>query len=123
VGNDYKTVNVAAEEKDSNSLLSYYKKLIQLRKENPQLRDGDFVPVDESNNSVLSYLRKTKDGKAVLVTLNFTASDQTVNISSKDISGKHARTILASYANAGPTNDLSHISLPPFGAYLGEIQP
>jgi alpha-glucosidase len=125
VGGDYKTVNVAAEENNPTSLLNYYKKLIQLRKENPQLRDGDFVPVDESNNTVLSYLRKTKDGKAVLVTLNFTASPQTVNIdiSGKGVSGKHAKTMLASYPNAGDTNDLKHISLPPYGAYLAEVQP
>jgi alpha-glucosidase len=125
VGSDYKTVNVAAEEKESDSLLNYYKKLIQLRKENPQLRDGDFVPIDQANNNVLSYLRKTKDGKAVLVSLNFTASDQTVNVnlSSKGLSGKHAKTIQASYANAGATNDLSHIALPPYGAYLAQVEP
>jgi len=125
VGSDYKTVNVAAEENDPNSLLNYYKKLIRLRKENAQLRDGDFVPVDESNNSVLSYLRKTKDGKAVLVSLNFTASPQTVNISpdGKGVSGKHAQTILASYDNAGQSIDLSNISLPAYGAYVGEVQP
>lgn len=125
VGSDYKSVNVAAEEKNPDSLLDYYKKLIQLRKGNTQLRDGDFIPVDESNNSVLSYLRKTKDGKAVLISLNFTASPQTVNIDlhGKGVSGNHAKTILASYANAGGTNDLSHISLPPFGAYIGGVEP
>jgi alpha-glucosidase len=125
VGSDYKTVNVAAEENNPDSLLNYYRKLIRLRKENPQLRDGDFVPVDESNNSVLSYLRKTSDGKAVVVVLNFTSSPQTVNISvnGKGVSGKHAKTILASYANAGYTNDLANISLPPYGAYVAEVQP
>lgn len=125
VGSDYKTVNVAAEENNPNSLLNYYKKLISLRKENEQLRDGDFVPVDESNNNVLSYVRKTKDGKAVLVTLNFTASQQTVNINldGKGVSGKHAKTILASFDSAGQSADLSNISLPPYGAYVGEMQP
>ena len=125
VGGDYKTVNVAAEEKDPNSLLNYYSKLIHLRKENPQLQDGDFVPVDESNNKVLSYLRKTKDGKAVLVSLNFTGSDQTANIDSagKGVSGTHAKLIVASYANAPGVSDLSKISLPPYGSYVAEIQP
>jgi alpha-glucosidase len=124
VGSDYKTINVAAEEKDPSSLLNYYKKMIRLRKENEQLRDGDFVLVDESNNSVLSYLRKTKDGKAVLVSLNFTASPQTVkiNLDGKGVSGKHARTLLASY-DSGASNDISNISLPPFGSYVGEVQP
>ena len=57
VGPNYKTVNVAVESKEPDSLLNYYKKLIKLRKENEQLRDGDFVLTDEKNLSVLSYVR------------------------------------------------------------------
>jgi alpha-glucosidase len=79
VGPDYKTVNVSVEARQPDSILNYYKALIRLRKENPQLRDGDFIPVDESNPNVLSYLRKTNDDKTVLVTLNFTAASQTVS--------------------------------------------
>jgi alpha-glucosidase len=125
VGNDYKSVNVAAEEKDPNSMLNYYKKLIHLRTENAQLMDGDFVPVDEKNNSVLSYLRKTKDGKSVVIALNFTGSEQTTNIdtNSKGASGKHAKLIVASYANASGTADLSHITLPPYGSYVAQVEP
>src|SRR5581483_5753357 len=124
VGSDYKTVNVAAQEKDPNSLLSCYKKLIDLRKTNPQLRDGDFIPIDDSSNTVLSYLRKTKDGRAVLVALNFTASPQAINVSdARGVSGKHAKTILVSYPNARETNDPSHINLQPYGAYIGQLEP
>ncbi len=125
VGGDYKTVNVAAEEKDPNSLLNYYKTLIHLRKENAQLRDGDYIGVDENNNSVFSYMRKTSDGKAVVVAMNFTSSQQTVNLdaSGKGVSGRHAKLILASYANANGTSDLSHLSLPAYGSYVGEVQP
>ena len=65
VGSDYRTVNVQAEERDPNSLLTRItRKLIRLRKENRQLRDGSFVLVDEANENVLSFLRKTTDGKA-----------------------------------------------------------
>jgi alpha-glucosidase len=125
VGSDYKTVNVAAEEKDPNSLLNFYKNLIRLRRENPQLRDGDFVPVDEGNNSVLSYLRKTKDGKAVLVSCNFTASPQNVNIrlDGTGVSGKHVKSLAASDANAGAATDIGQINLPPYGSYVAQIEP
>jgi alpha-glucosidase len=123
VNPDYKTVNVTAEERAANSILNYYKILIRLRKENPQLRDGDFVPVDESNNNVLSFLRKTSDGKAVLVVLNFTPEPQTVsfNLGTQGLTGKSAKTVLASFST-GETADLTHIALPAYGAYLGEVQ-
>ncbi len=123
VAPDHTTVNVQAEEKNPNSLLSYYKALIRLRKENPQLRDGDFIPVDNENNSVLSFLRKAKEGNPVLVSLNFTSSTQTVslNLKSQGIRGIHLRPLTASFPNAGPAS-LDKLTLPPFGSYVGEVQ-
>jgi alpha-glucosidase len=124
VGPDYKVVNVTVEEREPDSLLNYYKALIRLRKQNPQLRDGDFIPVDENNNSVLSYLRRTSDGKAVLVTLNFTAAPQTVSFDfePQGVHGKHSKTVLASFST-GQAQELRHIVLPPYGAYVGELEP
>ncbi len=124
VGPDFKTVDVAVEEKKPDSVLNYYKALIRLRKENPQLRDGDFIPVDENNTSVLSFLRKTNDGKAVLVALNFTPSSQTVSLdfTPQDVQGKHAKTVLASFPTREAA-DLEHIALPAYGAYIAEIEP
>jgi alpha-glucosidase len=123
VGADYKTVNVAVERREPNSILNYYRSLIRLRREDPQLREGDFIPVDENNNSVLSYLRKTNDGKAVLVTLNFTAAPQTVSLDfqPQGVQGKHVKTLLASFST-GQTADTGHIALPAYGAYIGQIE-
>jgi alpha-glucosidase len=123
VASNYKTVNVAAESKDPNSLLNYYKRLIRLRKENEQMKIGDFITVDNSNDNVLSYLRKTPDGKAVVVSMNFTPSEQTVSLdlASEHIEGQHGKLILASYPNAGGAADLKHLVLPPYGSYIGEI--
>ncbi len=124
VGADFQTVNVVREQKDPNSLLNYYKTLIHLRKENPQLREGGFVTVDDSNNNVFSYLRNTPDGKAVLVVTNFTAAPQTValNLGTAAIQGAHVRTLLASFASA-PRLELRAFSLPPYASYVGQVEP
>ena len=125
VNPDYKTVNVASEQRNPDSLLNYYKTLIRLRKENPQLRDGDLILVDEKNNNVLSYVRKTDDGKAVLVTLNFTATPQTVgfDLHGQGVHGKHVKTLIASFPESGQSNDLGRIHLPAYGAYVGQVEP
>lgn len=124
VAPDYKTVNVAVEERQPDSLLNYYKTLIHLRKQNPQLRDGDFVIIDENNQNVLSYLRKTPDGRAVLVALNFTAVPQTAafDLRPHGVQGRRLRTVLASYQHAGPAMDLGQVVLPAYGAYIGGIE-
>jgi alpha-glucosidase len=124
VSPDYKTVNVATEEHQPTSLLNYYKILIRLRKTNPQLRDGDLICVDENNDNVLSYIRKTSDGRAVLVALNFTASPQTIrlDLQSQGVKGTRVKTLLASFSRAGGARDLSNLELPPYGSFVGQVQ-
>jgi len=124
VGANYKTVNVAVENKEPGSLLNYYKRLIRLRKENEQLREGDFVLTNEKSDTVLSYLRETRNGQAVVVALNFTAQPQIISIdlTSRGVKGHHLKTLIASFASGEPA-DLGHITLPPFGSYVGQVQP
>jgi len=52
------------------SILNFTRKLIALRKENPALRRGDFVPLTLAPRDALIYLRRT-DEQTVLVALNF----------------------------------------------------
>jgi alpha-glucosidase len=124
VGENYKTVNVATESKDPDSLLNYYKRLIRLRKENEQLREGDFVVADEVSSRVLSYIRMTKDGQAVVVALNFTAVPQiaSIDLASRGLKGKHAKTLLESFSGV-ETVTLRAIALPAYGSYVGQVEP
>jgi alpha-glucosidase len=117
VGPDYKTVNVAAEERHPDSILNYYKVLLRIRKENVALRDGDFEMVNQQDANVLSWVRRSKDGHAVLVALNFTASPQTSNYHLGE-----ATTVLSSFAKTGAKVDLNSVTLPPYGAYIGEVR-
>ncbi len=122
VGPNYKTVNVAAESKEADSLLNYYKKLIKLRKENEQLRDGDFVLTDEKNFSVLSYVRITRDGEAVVVAMNFTGTPQMMGweLASRGVKGHHLKTLIASFPVVGEA-ELGRVMLPPYGSYVGQV--
>src|ERR1700719_72802 len=74
----YRTHNVADEAKDPDSVLAFYKKLLKLRHENTVLLDGSYMPLNESDQNVFSYLRSYK-GEVVLVALNMSASPQRVN--------------------------------------------
>lgn len=122
---DYTTLNVATEITQPYSLLNYYRELISLRKRNRQLWDGDFVVLNRDNNAVLSYLRKTSDGKAVVVALNFTAESQTVsfNLQPQGVQGRHAKLLLASFSNAPGDADLIQINLPAYGSYVAQVEP
>ena len=67
---NYKTRNVAAQQKETNSLLNFTRRLIALRKENLTLRRGDFVLIENTPKDVLAYLRKDENA-TILVALNF----------------------------------------------------
>ena len=123
VGPNYKTVNVAVESHQANSLLSYYKALIKLRKENEQLRNGDFVMTNEKNMSILSYVRTTRNGQAVVVAMNFTGEPQMMglDLASRGVKGKHLKTLASSFGVA-EHSELGHIMLPPYGSYVGQVE-
>ncbi len=67
---DYREVNVEAQREDPDSVLSFYRKLIWLRKKTPALQAGDFQPIPVRSDRALVYLRETKS-QTVLVALNF----------------------------------------------------
>ncbi len=61
VNPNYQRINVKAQEEDENSVLSFYKKLISLRK-NPEYKEtivyGTFVPFMEKEKNLIGFLRK-----------------------------------------------------------------
>ena len=70
--NDNKNeINVAAAEKNANSTLHYFRKMIKLRKDNIDLLVyGKYTLLDAPNADVYAYTRET-DKQKVLVLLNF----------------------------------------------------
>ncbi|HVP20961.1 MAG TPA: alpha-amylase family glycosyl hydrolase [Anaerolineaceae bacterium] len=91
VNSDYTSKNVAAQEKDPNSLLSTYRKLIQIRNQHPSLRTGDLVSVDASNPHVYATLR-TRGKDAILTLINLSdqpVSDYNINFSNSSLRGNY----------------------------------
>ena len=120
----YKTVNVQVESGQPNSLLNWYKRLIALRTANPALYRGQNIMVNTSDPNVLSYVRKNPgSGPSVLVAMNFTAQPQTVsyNLSAQGIQN-HRATALLETKGVSRETDLSHVTLPPFGVFIGSIR-
>lgn len=71
VNPNYKYVNAAAQINDPDSVFSYYKQLIRLRKEEEIIVYGSFRMLEEDNENLFIYERKL-DGKKLLVICNFT---------------------------------------------------
>jgi len=125
VAPNYKTVNVQVEEPDPNSLLNWYKKLIEMRRVDPALREGEETMLDPSNPNVLSYLREGPAGSpSIVVSLNFTAQPQTVSLdlAGTGVSGDKVKTLLTDDPSLESTTSLTHITLAPFASWVGSVQ-
>ncbi len=114
------TINVKAEENSPDSLLTWYRALIQLKKTNPAIERGNNRMLDTTNTRVLSWERYTPGAPPVVISVNFTAEPQTVNLS-VDVKGGRLQTLLKS-PGAADSVALDRIELPPFGVYIGEVQ-
>jgi alpha-glucosidase len=113
----YQTHNVADELKDSNSVLSYYKKVLALRRTNQALLDGSYISLNENDQNVLSYLRAYKD-QAVLVALNMSDAEQKVTFDFGSQGFSSANALIAT-GNSAATGRV--VTIEPYGVFIGEL--
>ncbi|MET0398136.1 MAG: alpha-amylase family glycosyl hydrolase [Longimicrobiaceae bacterium] len=78
VADDWREVNVEAERGDPASMLSLYRRLIQLRRAEPALHAGAWEPVD-APDGVLAY-RRAGGGRRFLVALNLGGGTRTLEM-------------------------------------------
>lgn len=119
----YEQINVTAEEREPNSMLHWYQQIIALKKQDPALHDGAETMLNASDEHVLSWLRKSSNGEAVVVACNFTDQPQTISfdLSSQGIHGTGVTTLMKSPGGSDPAS-LSSVQLGPYGVYIGRVQ-
>lgn len=84
VNDNYIDINVAAQLDNPDSVLSYYKKLISLRKSDEYKNTfvyGEFVPAFEQDEDIFAYYR-VLDDKKLMVIANFGAYEKKLVLSS-----------------------------------------
>ncbi|MCB0526992.1 MAG: alpha-glucosidase [Saprospiraceae bacterium] len=93
VNDNYQQINVIAEEKNPNSVLSHFKKMVRLRKDNPVLVYGDYRIIQAEHPDIYAYTRTLGEQK-MLVLLNF--SDHNADIELPE-AGAIAETLIDNY--------------------------
>ena len=97
------TKETAADQKaDGDSLYSYYKQLIMIRKANPEICRGEYTALRFKNTKVGGYV-STYDGKTVSVIHN--TMKKTVTIDLGEVTDIAFNVIVASIGVDGPTVD------------------
>lgn len=92
---NYKTINVKNQINDAESIYSYYKKLIQLRKNYPIIVYGDFHPLYEESEKNYCYIRELGKEK-LLVLCSFSEEEQLVELPD-EFFGRKGITLISNY--------------------------
>jgi alpha-glucosidase len=119
VDTNYTTHNVATEAADPHSILSWYRQLIKLRRDNAAFYAGDYIPLNETDANVMSFLRKHGTIAAVVV-LNFTAQPQTIALDTGKIASLQGRVLAATNPEVRNIN-FNKVQLEPYGVVIAQV--
>jgi alpha-glucosidase len=120
----YQTVNVQSELADPESLLNWHRHLIAMRNRYAALRSGRMVMLDRGNAAVLTYARVSSDGYVMLVSLNMSATAQTltVDLAGAGLAGRRLVTLLSSPVAIADADVGAAITLPPYAAWVAAVR-
>ena len=102
IPDNHSYINVASEEQDPDSILAFYKMLVQFRKDSEIVADGEIRFLDTETDDVIAYERTLKGEKLTVV-----CSMRGFDVPAPELAGLEGRRLLISnYVNAKETGVL-----------------
>ncbi len=110
-------VNVQDQQSDPGSLLNFYRRLIEVRRQFSALVVGEYRALDETSSDYVAFLRVT-DAQTLLVLLNYSNARHDLRF---DVPDKHPAIVrFSSGGKAGELN-LASVSLEPYEVLIAEL--
>ena len=102
VNENYKEINVEKQENDPDSLLNFYRRVIELRKTLPVVKDGEYIEYNKLSSHFYVYERKNKDS-SILVIASFSKKARRFTVPS-GIDLSKGKLILSNYNDCKSEN-------------------
>jgi oligo-1,6-glucosidase len=119
VNPNYKEINVADAMADRTSVFHYYKKLIQLRRENPVIVYGSYGLILDSHEEIYAFTRTLGENR-LLVILNFSRNLPVFTLP-ENISFASTELLINNY-EVNPDEDIHEIILRPYEARVYHLE-
>ncbi len=116
-------LNVKMQTKDEDSLLSFYQKLIWMRKETPALAFGDIEILPNTPKGIFAY-RRIAGSQSCLIMLNFEKGSKSLSPKlSNDDSGAVFRVLFSTHKNEGENIAFkSPLTIEPYEATILKLE-
>jgi alpha-glucosidase len=119
IGEDAGRVNVEAEQGDEGSMLAFYRRLLELRRKEPALQIGSYVPAGQKKN-LFAFLRELGED-CFLVAVNLGATRARLSIPRHlDVTGK---VVLATDPARVGSEVSQYINLEPNEGLIARVKP
>jgi alpha-glucosidase len=106
ISDDYVAVNVQVEDADATSILTLYRKLLELRRSRSALAVGSYEPV-ATTGDLLAYIRRA-EGESFLIALNLGAGPYELSLESLGLRG---RRLLSTYLDGHDEGGMQELAL------------
>ncbi|MBQ9700050.1 MAG: alpha-glucosidase [Lachnospiraceae bacterium] len=118
VNPNHRDINVETSLENDNSILCFYKKLIELRHNTSALVYGDFIPALMNENEIFAYYRRYGVEKYFII-CNFYGRDRIIEAIDMERENCKASVVLSNYPDS--SENLSKIALRPYEAVIYKI--
>ncbi|WP_129727450.1 alpha,alpha-phosphotrehalase [Ectobacillus funiculus] len=113
---NYKDINTEEAVKDPDSILHYYKKLIELRKQYDVITYGNYELLLADHPRVWAYIRRTEDEVLLTVSNYYSEGAEWVLPEEVSFEGWNSEVLISNYAD--PAQDYKHSNLRPYEAIV-----
>lgn len=119
VASNYKEINVEEASKNKESISNYYKKLIEIRKNEDVIREGEYRLLLKDDKNVYAYERSLNNEKIISVN-NFYPRECTINLEEEIGSYKKFEVLISNYEF--DHKDLRKINLSPYESFAIKLK-
>ncbi|BCB04878.1 glycoside hydrolase family 13 protein [Bacillus sp. KH172YL63] len=118
VNPNYKTINVKAQEKDENSILNFYKKMITLKKNEEVFTYGTYDLLLEDDKQIYAYTR-TGEETSMLVITNLSTKEAVCDLKELEVSSSD---LLLNNYQVSDHGSVATLTLKPYEARVYRIK-
>ena len=112
-------MSVESAQAGENGLYSYYKEILNLKKDNEVLRTGDIDEYNTGDQGIVSFVRMT-ESQSVLVLINLTGETKELDLEPSEKYGEFTKILFRSSDDTQSSLEGSHAKIQPYSMLVLE---